>query len=122
MSDERGAASIVVAAVTAAILVLVMGCSDAARVLAAGFRAQTAADAAALAAAQEQAIPTGSDPAETAAEFAGRNGADLVSCSCDPGAFETEVVVRVAVGDLILFGDGRVAEARARAVVDLPSG
>ena len=95
--------------------------SDVARVLAAASRAQTAADAAALASAQEQAVPSGIEPEDVAAEYAGRNGATLLSCACELGAFESEVAVRVPVGDLLLFGGGRVAEARARAVVDLPS-
>jgi hypothetical protein len=63
--------SIVVVAMMAAIVVLALGAADVARVFAAASRAQTAADAAALAAAQELALPGGIvTPAETAAGYA----------------------------------------------------
>jgi Putative Flp pilus-assembly TadE/G-like len=52
---ERGSVSIVVVALMAMALVLAMGAADLARVLTGAARAQTAADAAALAAAQELA-------------------------------------------------------------------
>jgi Flp pilus assembly protein TadG len=110
-----------VAAVVAALVVLALGASDLARVLTTAARAQTAADAAALAAAQELALPGDLDPAEVAREYASRNAADLVECTCLPETFEAVVTVRAAVGPLLLFGDDRVVEARARAVVDLPA-
>ncbi len=122
MKREDGSASIVVAAIVAMVVVLALGAADVARVLAAAGRAQTAADAAALAAAQELAIPSARDPQDVAAEYAGRNGAVLVGCVCAFGTFEANVEVRVDVGDLLLFDDGRSVVAEARAVVATPGG
>jgi len=117
---QGGSVSIVVAAVLAATLVLAMGAADVARVYLVAAQAQTAADAAALAAAQELAIPSGTEPEVVASAFADRNGADLVACECSPDATEAVVEVRVAVGPLLLFADDRVVVAEARGVVDLP--
>ena len=122
MSRERGSVSIVVAAVVAALVVLAMGASDLARVLVVAARAQTAADAAALAAAQELAVPTDTEPVDSATAFAASNGATLVSCDCGSGTFTAEVTVRAPVGNLLLFDDDRVVQAEAVAVVDLPGG
>ena len=119
---ERGSVSIVVVALMAIALVLAMGAADLARVLTGAARAQTAADAAALAAAQELALgSSGSAPGDLAAEYAGRNGAALTGCSCDAGGTEAVVTVTVQVGALLLAPDDRVVTARARAVVDVPA-
>ncbi len=119
---ERGSVSIVVVALMAVALVLSMGAADLARVLTGAARAQTAADAGALAAAQELAVgSSGSAPGDLAAEYAGRNGAVLTSCSCDAGGTEAVVTVTVQVGALLLAPDDRVVTARARAVVDVPA-
>lgn len=119
-AGERGSASVVVGAVMGVLVVLAIGVADVARVLGALAQAQTAADAAALAAVQEQAIPSGLGPEVLAAEYAAHNGAELASCVCEAGAFESAVTVRVAVGPLFLLPDDRVVLGRARAVVDLP--
>ena len=121
MRAEAGSASIVVVAILAAVLVLAAGAGDLARVLVAASRAQTAADAAALAAARELAVPSQAEPTGVAAEYAARNGATLVECTCAPGTFETVVLVEVPVGALLLSSDDRVASARARAVVEMPA-
>jgi secretion/DNA translocation related TadE-like protein len=119
---ERGSVSIVVVALMAVALVLAMGAADLARVLTGAARAQTAADAAALAAAQELATgSSGSAPGDLAVEYAGRNGAVLTSCSCDAGGTEAVVTVTMQVGALLLAPDDRVVTARARAVVDVPA-
>ena len=118
---ERGSVTIVVAGVLAATIVLAMGAADVARVYLVAAQAQTAADAAALAAAQELAVPSGTDPEDVASGFAERNGGDLVACECSSDATEAVVEVRVAVGPLLLFADDRVVVAEARGVVDLPS-
>lgn len=104
------------------VLVFASGAADLARVFVAASRAQTAADAAALAAAQGLVFPTESEPADAAAEFAMRNGGQLDSCLCPLGASEALVVVEVPVGPLLLLRDDAVVTAEARAVVDLPSG
>jgi secretion/DNA translocation related TadE-like protein len=119
-SAERGSVTIVVAGLLAVVLAFSLGAADLARVLAASARAQTAADAAALAAVQELAIGSDRDASEPAAEYAGRNGAALVRCSCPPGGTEATVDVAVPVGELLLFSDDRFVQASARAVLDLP--
>lgn len=118
MNRERGSVSIVVAALVAMILVLGLGAADLAKALVAVSRAQSAADAAALAAAQELALPSGREPADAASEYAARNGAELIECRCEAGTLEATVQVRVPVGYLSTLGGDRSVEARARAVVD----
>ena len=97
---------------------LSLGAADLGRVLIVAARAQTAADAAALAAAQELALPGGRRPEDVAAEFAAANDAVLTSCTCPIGGVDAVVEVTVAVGGLLLAGDGRTVTARARAVVE----
>lgn len=120
MSD-RGSVTVIVAAVLAASVVLALGVADVARVLTVASDAQTAADAAALAAVQELALPSDLEPSEAAREYAERNEAVLLECTCDRETFEAVVRVRMPVGVLLLFADDRVVEATARAVVDLPA-
>ena len=118
---ERGSVSVVVAAAVGMALVVTMGAAEVGRALIARSRAEAVADLAALAAAQELAFPSGSDPASFAADLAIRNRAHLVSCSCAEGA--SEAIVRVAVpvrGFLLPLADRDVIGV-ARAVVDLPA-
>ena len=118
--SERGSISLLVAGVVTALVVLSMGAADVARVLQAASTAQTAADAAALAAAQALAIDEeGPTPGDLASEYAVRNGAALEACECEPGTFVATVSVLVPVGDLFLVGGDRTVRARARAEVDL---
>ena len=84
-------------------------------------RAQLAADAAALAAAQELALPGGRDPADAAAEYAERNGATVVACTCPGDGREAQVTVRLEV-ELPFLGQARDVEAVARAVLSVPQG
>ena len=118
MNREQGSVSIVVAALVAMILVLGLGAADLAKVLVAASKAQSAADAAALAAAQELALPTGREPSDAAAEYAARNAAVLIECRCEEGTLEATVQVRVPVGYLSTLGGERNVEAQARAIVD----
>ena len=69
--------------------------------------AQTAADAAALAAVAESAPYGEGEPSRVAETFAASNGAHLVSCWCEPG--DTAMQVEVVVDNVV---------ARARAVFD----
>ena len=87
-SSEAGSVTVLAASVLFLAGVLVLVAVDLLRVVQARARAQTAADAAALAAAQEIAVPAGRTPAEVAAEYAERNGGTLVSCDCAPNARE----------------------------------
>jgi Flp pilus assembly protein TadG len=117
---EHGSVSIVVAAIVLLALVLSVGVADVARVLIARSHARTAADAAALAVAQELALPSGADPADVAADYAGRNDAILTDCSCIAGTLDTTVTVTIVVDGFLLVTGARTVTARARAVVDLP--
>jgi secretion/DNA translocation related TadE-like protein len=121
VSLERGSVTIVAAAVIALGLVITIGAADVGHALIARSRARTAADAAALAAAQELALPSGRQPGEVAAEYAEHNGAVLTACACDPETFEATVEVRIDVGGFLLVSGSRTVTARARAVVDLPT-
>ena len=121
MRRERGSVSIVVAAVVLLALVLSVGVADLARVLVARSHARTAADAAALAVAQELVLPSGATPDEVAAEYAERNDAILDDCLCDAGTLEAIVTVSIVVEGFLLVTGTRTVTARARAVVDLPS-
>jgi secretion/DNA translocation related TadE-like protein len=118
---ERGSVTIVFAAMLPVVLVLAMGTADLGRTLVARSHARAAADAAALAAAQELALPSGADPAALAAEYARRGGGELTACTCTAGTYEAVVDVQVRVGDLLLIPGSPVATARARAVVDVPT-
>jgi len=118
---EHGSVSVVLVAGVAAALVMTMGVADVAKVLAARSRARTAADAAALAAAQELAFSTGADPATIAADYAARNGAALTSCDCAPGSLDANVRVTADAGDLLLVPNHPTVIADARAVVDTAS-
>ncbi|MFM8998754.1 MAG: pilus assembly protein TadG-related protein [Actinomycetota bacterium] len=120
MSEDRGSVSVVVAASVAALLLLGLGVRDLAVVALAGGRAASAADAAALAAVQAMAMPPFDDPRVVAAEYAERNGAELVGCRCEASFYEADVTVAIAVGGLWLAPDGLVVRRSARAVVDLP--
>jgi secretion/DNA translocation related TadE-like protein len=120
MTRDEGSVTIVVAVLVAIVVVMAMAAADVVRVLAAASRGQTAADAAALSAAQSLALPDEVLPEDRAREYAERNDATLEACVCEPGSFEATVTVRMEVGDLLLFGGGRSVVATARAVVDLP--
>lgn len=92
--------------VLVAVLVSTVGV-EVARTSATRVRAQSAADAAALAAVAESGPYGGGDPDIAATEYARLNGARTISCVCPPGA--TAMQVEVAIGDVT---------ARARAVIE----
>jgi secretion/DNA translocation related TadE-like protein len=114
---ERGSVSVVTAALLLITVVLALGCVDVFRVLSAKDRAQTAADAAALAAAQELVLPSEGSPGEVATEYAADNGARLVSCRCDAGSTDAVVTVERTVS-LPFLGGRRTVRATARAVIE----
>jgi secretion/DNA translocation related TadE-like protein len=118
--SQRGSVSIVVAGVATIALVSSLGLADVGKALVARARARAAADAAALAAAQELALPGERTPVELASDYAARNGAELISCTCAPVSLEAIVEVAAPVGPMFLASDGLTVRARARAVVDLP--
>jgi secretion/DNA translocation related TadE-like protein len=113
--------SVVVAAAVGMSLVVTMGAADVGRALIARSRAEAVADLAALAAAQELALPSGAEPASIAADYAERNDARLVSCSCGAGTSEAVVQVAVPIHGFLLPLPERDVIGVARAVVDLPA-
>ena len=95
--------------------------ADLGSMLLARSRAQSAADAAALAAIVQQApvLAQGSDPESAARATAEANGAALVSCDCRVG--DTSAVVEVTIVPRIAFvaaWRGRAVHARGRADLD----
>jgi hypothetical protein len=98
---ERGAVSVLAAALTAITLLLGLVGAEVYRLVVAKAMAQAAADAAALAAAPVTFLPFGSelDPGGEAETFAKSNGARLVDCLCpvDPVWRPRVVTVTVAV-------------------------
>jgi secretion/DNA translocation related TadE-like protein len=114
---ERGSVTILVAAVLLLTGILALASVDLLQALEAKARAQTAADAAALAAAQEMVVSSSDDPADSAAEYAQRNGATLLECDCSIGG--SQAVVRVEVPlRLVFVGPDRTVAGKARAVVE----
>ena len=117
---ERGSVTVLTVMVLALAAILTLVTVDLLRALESKARAQTAADAAALAAAQEMARPSSAPPFAFAAEYARRNGATLIACRCD-GPADAVVTVSVPV-DLLFVGGDREVSARARAVVATSAG
>lgn len=120
MKDDRGSAVIALMGALALVMILVAGLGDLAIFSAARSKAQTAADAAALAAASEQIPGIGRDPIGQARRFAAANGAELVNCQCRLGDREAVVRVEIPVKFLLIgaIASGGV-EASARARVNL---
>jgi len=114
---ERGSASLVVASALGLAAILSALSADLSRMATARTRAQTAADSAVLAAAQELVVPSAISPAEAAEEYARRHGAEVTECRCEAGSDDAFVAVELAVS-LPFLGDERVVVAQARAVVD----
>ena len=108
------------AATGLAVLLGALG-ADLAAVAATRSRAQTAADAAALAAAQELIAPSGGSPEDVAEDYASRHGATLVACDCATASNEVTVTVRLDAR-LHVVGGSRDVEASARAAVAAPAG
>jgi Flp pilus assembly protein TadG len=115
--SQRGSITVLTAALMFLAGVLTLAAVDLLRAVQARAVAQTAADAAALAAAQEIAIPSGKTPQDVAAEYAGRNHAAMLSCTCEPGSSEAVVEVEASV-DLVFVGADRTVRAAARAVIE----
>lgn len=115
--SELGSVSVVTAALLLMTVVVSLASMDVMEVLSAKDRVQMAADAAALAAAQELLIPTDRTPAEVAADYAADNDAQLISCRCDSGSSEVVVAVKRVVS-LPFLGGRRTVIASARAIVE----
>jgi secretion/DNA translocation related TadE-like protein len=116
---ERGSGSVLAAGLLAVLLLAGLALVGAAQVVIARARAETAADAAALAAAPITFPPLAGErtPREVASDLAAVNGAVLVRCACESQAdFEpraVEVVVTITT-DVVLLGP-RAVSAVSRA-------
>lgn len=100
------------------LLVLLLGLGDLGLFLLARAKAQTGADAAALAAAAELIPGSGGDPRAEGARFAAANGGRLLDYDADSPNRSVQVRVGVRARFTILRGIPEVT-ARARAEVDL---
>jgi secretion/DNA translocation related TadE-like protein len=119
---ERGAVTVLMLAVLVIGLVLTTGAARLGGALVGRARAESAADAAALAAADRLALGDGAGAARAAAAHtATSNDARLVSCNCSGTTAEVVVEVDVpAWGALVGPARGRAqAEVRPECVVDL---
>lgn len=122
-SSQQGSATIAVVAAVFFALVLCLCVADTGFFLAARFQAQNAADAAALAAAQESfpLFSTGRGAARVANSLASSNGAALESIDISPAGERVQVEVSVRpislfLGKLVVGGS---VSARAAAEVDI---
>jgi secretion/DNA translocation related TadE-like protein len=121
MAAERGAVTIVAVTCTLILCLGALGAADLGSMLHARARAQSAADAAALAAVTEQApiLGRGEDPEQAARDEADRNGASLMQCDCAVGQSTATVEVTVTPKLIFLSGwFGRRVRATARAALD----
>lgn len=118
MAGDRGNVTPAVVGLSAIVLVLLLGLGDLGIFLLARSKAQTAADAAALAAVAELIPGSRGEPHIEAARFAQANGARLLGCDCREGGRAAMVRVGVQVRFGIVRGVKEVT-ARARAEVDL---
>ncbi len=114
---ERGSVTVFTVVVMSFAGILALVAVDLMRALESKATAQTAADAAALAAAQEMARPSNASPEELARDYADTNGAVVVECRCPLGGTEAVVTVRVPVS-LLFLGGGQSVGATAKAVVE----
>lgn len=117
---DEGNVSLAVVSLALVAMVLIASIGDLAIFLAARTKAQTAADASALAAAAEMVPGMGRDPSGEAERFALLNNSSLVSCDCEMGSREATVRVAVPVEFFLLAPLSRPVSAKARAEVDLP--
>ncbi len=122
-SSEKGNASVGVLGLAGVVMILCLALADLAVFLLGRAQAQTAADAAALAAAGELVPGLGRDPQAQAELFAGLNHAVLIQCDCRRGAGKATVQVSVPVRlGLLRLSGLRNATASARAEVQLERG
>jgi len=119
--NDGGSVSVLMLALLAIVGLLCLATADAANVLLARSRAQTAADAAALVAASAQwRVAAGKeDPASAARAMASFDGAELVSCTCAIRADHATVVVSIATHIRMLLVAPRKVQATATARLDL---
>lgn len=112
MKNEQGSATVSILAMLGALLLAGAGIGVLAQGQVAAIRAQTAADAAALAAAPETFL--GGDPMALAREYAQANGATLTGCECPADATWQTRQVKVTVWvPLAIWSLGGVGVSRS---------
>lgn len=116
--NDRGSLAVVVAALAGATLVVTVLVAGAGQAAAGRIRAQSAADAAALAAAPAtfRSFGGSGSPSGEAASVAAANGASLVRCDCpsDASYAARTVVVEVAVeADILVIGSRTITASAA---------
>jgi len=122
MKGNRGAAAPLMLAVAGLVLLLIVGIADAGLILAGRYRAASAADAAALAAAPVTFRPFGAKGTaqQEAARYAAMNDAALIVCRCRTDSSWRPRTVEVVVERTVhLVGVGSVTvRARSSAEFD----
>ncbi|MDR7382956.1 Rv3654c family TadE-like protein [Promicromonospora iranensis] len=119
--SERGAGTVLVLGIVAAILLLAVGIAALGAAQNARGAAQAAADLGALAGAT--ALRDGFDPCGTAGAAVSRNGAEVASCAVLGGGVVRVVATRAAGGPGGALGEARAsARAGPRATAPGPSG
>lgn len=121
MSEQRGAVTVLAITGVLTLCLFAVAAADLGAMMHARARAQSAADAAALAAVVAQApiLGQGADPAAAARAAAGANAARLLSCSCTVGDVIATVEVATSARPILMTRWGaRVVRARASAEVD----
>lgn len=118
---SRGSITLIVAAAAMVLMLGGLALADVGAMMLARQRAQTAADAAALAAIVQQvpALTSGEDPERAAEAEAQRNGAVLIRCDCRTGMATAVVEVQIERRAVFLPGwQGRRIRATAAAGTD----
>lgn len=105
--DQSGAATVVALACTALLFLVAVAAATAVALVVSHRRAQSAADLAALAAAQ--ALQRGADPCAAGGRIAAAQGAELAECDIDGEEVTVVVTIRGP------HAPGRDAELRGRA-------
>lgn len=119
---ERGSVSLLAAGILFVLLVCALGLADVGQVIIARVQAQTAADAAALAAVQDLAYPTAvADPIRSATAYAEANGGTLAACTCPPDGSQVLVTVTLAVDALHVIAGPVVVQVQSSAAVVAPT-
>lgn len=118
MNDD-GFASAIMLALLALAALMCLATADAANVLLARARGQTAADAAALAAVAAQLEPGDEEPEAAAGAAAAANGAVLQECDCPAHGGRAAVTVSVATRVHMLGVAPSQIQRRAEASLDL---
>jgi secretion/DNA translocation related TadE-like protein len=114
-TTERGSAAVLVLGLIAIAIVLTLAIVAVGGAVVLAGRAESAADAAALAAADSVALGRSSGACASASSVAEIDGAHLVTCDLEPDA--VEVLVELAGEHPVVLG--RPVRARSRAEVDL---